>query len=274
MVVQFDKYSAETGWFIDSADGETNYVARPLGYYQDMPNGKVEETVILPEGLNYKFKIIDLFGDGSCCWAGNGWYAMYEGTITNDISYQIFFGNGEYGLEREHFFTVGTRQTNAPSVSDMPSASPSHTPTTKPSISSHPTQTMYIVDLTVKLDSLASETGFYIASISDGAVYFDRPPGYFNGMDKETIEETISLPAGEYHFALLDTGGNGFCCQQGFGFYSLYDNESGEVLVFSDGNFGDAKNETFTVGGVSDAMTASVGLRGSLLSHRQRNHEG
>ena len=60
MVVQFDKYSAETGWFIDSADGETNYVARPLGYYQDMPNGKVEETVILPEGLNYKFKIIDL----------------------------------------------------------------------------------------------------------------------------------------------------------------------------------------------------------------------
>jgi hypothetical protein len=76
------------------------------------------------------------------------------------------------------------------------------------------------------------------------------------------------LPAGEYHFALLDTGGNGFCCQQGFGFYSLYDNESGEVLVFRDGNFGDAKNETFTVGG-----TTSVGLRGSLLPHRQRNHE-
>lgn len=268
VVVQFDKYPSETGWFIDSVDGETNYVARPLGYYQDMPNGKVEETVILPEGLNYKFKIIDLFGDGSCCWAGNGWYALYEGTDTNDIRSQIFFGNGEYGLEREHFFTVGTKQTNAPSVSDMPSVSPSHTPTTKPSISSHPTETMYLVDLTVKLDSLASETGFYIASISDGTIYFDRPPGYFNGMDKETIEESISLPAGEYHFALLDTGGNGFCCQQGFGFYSLYDNESGEVLVFRDGNFGDAKNETFTVGG-----TTSVGLRGSLLPHRQRNHE-
>jgi hypothetical protein len=145
----------------------------------------------------------------------------------------------------------------------------------KPSISSRPTENMYIVDMTIKLDSDASQTGFYIASVSDGTVYFDRPPGYYNGMDKETIEESIPLPAGQYHFALLDSGGDGFCCQNGFGFYSLYDNSSGDVLVFSDGKFGDAKNETFSVGEVSDEGTSRSktknGLRGFLL-HRQRNH--
>mmetsp|Transcript_6527 Transcript_6527/g.13774 ORF Transcript_6527/g.13774 Transcript_6527/m.13774 type:complete len:1564 (+) Transcript_6527:120-4811(+) len=274
VVVQFDKYSAETGYFIDSADGTTNYVARPLGYFQNEQSGKAVETFALPEGLSYRFKIIDLFGDGTCCWAGAGYYAVYEGKNIDDINSQLFFGDGEFGLAREHFFTVGTVQTLAPSVSSRPSVSPSFSPTTKPSISSSPTETMYIVDMTVKLDSKAMETGFFIASISDGTVYFDRPPGYYNGMDKETIEESIPLPAGQYHFALLDTGGDGFCCQNGFGFYSLYANANGDVLVFSDGQFGDAKNETFSVGEFSgEAVTKSGtnGLRGSLL-HRQRNH--
>jgi len=274
VVVQFDKYSAETGYFIDSADGTTNYVARPLGYFQNEQSGKAVETFALPEGLSYRFKIIDLFGDGTCCWAGAGYYAVYEGKNIDDINSQLFFGDGEFGLAREHFFTVGTVQTLAPSVSSRPSVSPSFSPTTKPSISSSPTETMYIVDMTVKLDSKAMETGFFIASISDGTVYFDRPPGYYNGMDKETIEESIPLPAGQYHFALLDTGGDGFCCQNGFGFYSLYANANGDVLVFSDGQFGDAKNETFSVGEFSgEAVTKSgtKGLRGSLL-HRQRNH--
>eukprot|EP00986_Skeletonema_menzelii_P004185 scaffold1404_cov132-Skeletonema_menzelii.AAC.3 len=274
VVVQFDKYSAETGYFIDSADGTTNYVARPLGYFQNEPLGKVVETFSLPEGLDYRFKIIDLFGDGTCCWAGAGYYAVYEGKNINDISSQLFFGNGEFGLEREHFFTVGTAQTSEPSSSQIPSVSPSVSPTTKPSISSSPTETMYVVDLTIKLDSNSMETGFYIASVSDGTVYIDRPPGYYNGRDKETIEESIPLPAGQYHFALLDTGGDGFCCQNGFGFYSLYENANGAVLVFSDGQIGDAKYETFSVGefsGEAITKTGRSGLRGSHI-HLQRNH--
>ena len=273
VVVQFDKYSAETGYFIDSADGTTNYVARPLGYFENESLGKVVETFSLPEGLNYRFKIIDLFGDGTCCWAGTGYYAVYEGTNVNDMNSQLFFGNGEFGLEREHFFTVGTALTPAPSSSQLPSASPSSSPTTKPSISSSPTETKYVVDLTIKLDSNAMETGFYIASV-DGIVYFDRPPGYYNGLSKETVEESVSLPAGQYHFTLLDTGGDGFCCQNGFGFYSLYDNANGAVLVFSDGQIGDEKTETFSVGELSgEGITKSgtSGLRGSRI-HRQRNH--
>lgn len=272
VVLQFDKYSAETGWFIDSADGTKNYVARPLGYYEFEQSKKIVETISLPEGHSYRFRIIDLMGDGTCCWAGAGWYAMYDGRNINDNSTQIFYGDGEFGLEREHNFTVGTVQTNAPTISHAPTTS---SPTTKPSISLHPTETMFIVDMTVKLDGDASQTGFFIAAVSDEAVYFDRPPGYYNGMNEETIEESIPLPAGQYHFALLDTGGDGFCCLNGFGFYSLYDHESGEVLVFSDGKFLDAKNETFTVGGVSDekiTQSGTNGLRGSL--RRQRNHVG
>ena len=274
VVVQFDKYSAETGFFIDSADGLTNFVARPLGYFQNEQSKKVVETFVLPEGLNYRFKIIDLFGDGTCCWAGAGYYSVYEGKNINDISSQLLFGDGEFGLEREHFFTLGKALTPAPSISFSPTVSPSISPTSKPSVSASPTETMYIVGMTIKLDSRASETGFYIASVSDGAVYFDRPPGYYNGMDKETIEESIPLPAGQYQFALLDTGGDGFCCQNGFGFYSLYENANGNVLVFSDAQFENSKNETFSVGDVSDeAVAASRAnqLRGSH-PHRLRIH--
>ena len=34
-------------------------------------------------------------GDGTCCWAGNGWYSLYEGKDIEDISTQVFYDDGE-----------------------------------------------------------------------------------------------------------------------------------------------------------------------------------
>ena len=53
------------------------------------------ETVHLLEGLEYEFTIVDFMGDGICCWAGNGWYSLYEeGDVeivnaTGDVSEEI-----------------------------------------------------------------------------------------------------------------------------------------------------------------------------------------
>lgn len=95
VILQLDEYSAETSWSIDSSDGVTNFVSRPFGYYEEMKSQKVIETVRLPEGLEYQFKIVDFMGDGTCCWAGHGWYDLYEGEDIEDEDFLIFHGNGD-----------------------------------------------------------------------------------------------------------------------------------------------------------------------------------
>jgi hypothetical protein len=95
VVLQLDEYSAETAWYIDSSDGVTNFVSRPFGYYKEMKSQRVIEKVRLPEGLEYQLKIVDFMGDGNCCWAGNGFYDLYEGEDIEDGDFLIFHGNGD-----------------------------------------------------------------------------------------------------------------------------------------------------------------------------------
>ena len=121
LVLQLDKYSAETEWSIDSGDGLANYFAREDGYYEEMKSEIVIETICLAEGYEYRFRIADFMGefrsiisslsssswpnlttwhsiepgDGTCCWAGNGWYSLYEGKDIEDNSTQVFYANGE-----------------------------------------------------------------------------------------------------------------------------------------------------------------------------------
>ena len=95
VVLQLDEYSAETAWSIESSDGATNFVSRPFGYYEGMKSQKVIEKVRLSEGLEYQFKIVDFMGDGNCCWAGNGFYDLYEGEDIEDEDFLIFHGNGD-----------------------------------------------------------------------------------------------------------------------------------------------------------------------------------
>ena len=81
---------------------------------------------------------------------------------------------------------------------------------------------MYDLEITIKFDDDSSQTGWYISQ--DETIILDRPPGYFSGNDTATIMEMVRLEAGQYTFTVLDTEGNGFCCEQGLGFYSLYAN--------------------------------------------------
>ena len=107
VVLQLDEYSSETSWSIVSSDWTTNFVSRPTGYYEGMKSQKIIETIRVPDGLEYQFKIVDFMGDGFCCWAGKGWYELYEGLDIGDEASLIFHGNGDFGMERVHTFTVG-----------------------------------------------------------------------------------------------------------------------------------------------------------------------
>ena len=149
-----------------------------------------------------------------------------------------------------------------------------------PSHSVKPSVTTYPIDVSLTFDSSSSQTGWNI--VRDGNVIIDRPPGYFNGCDTLTIAETVRLEAGEYIFTVLDTKGNGFCCKDGVGFYSLY--SDGNLLLFRQGAFEYSYSETFSIGPLSIVdNTAAISksapilrLRGSAQPSyklkRQRKH--
>eukprot|EP00580_Thalassiosira_gravida_P020716 CAMPEP_0201681074 /NCGR_PEP_ID=MMETSP0494-20130426/50919_1 /ASSEMBLY_ACC=CAM_ASM_000839 /TAXON_ID=420259 /ORGANISM="Thalassiosira gravida, Strain GMp14c1" /LENGTH=1514 /DNA_ID=CAMNT_0048164805 /DNA_START=372 /DNA_END=4916 /DNA_ORIENTATION=- len=265
LVMELDKFSAETSWFIGSEDGRTNFVSRPDGYYAEMQSQKIIETVYLPDdGGKYQFKIVDFMGDGTCCWAGNGWYSLYEGRDIEDESSQLFYGQGDFGRDRVHIFQAGS--TPAPTTSP-----PTHSP--------QPTVTKYAVEVTIKFDNYSSQTGWYIAS-DDGDVIISREPGHYSGKDASSIIENIRLEVGNYQFSVTDTNGDGFCCKEGTGYYSLTFN--GDILLYEQGRFKSIRTEAFKIrdpsrrnNAWSSSKSATL-LRGAIPSsyepNRQREH--
>ena len=179
-------------------------------------------------------------------------------------------------------FVAGKPITPAPTMSRSPSEAPSSSPSAAPTVSSMPTVTTYAVEVTIALDSNSHETGWHIANI-DETVIIDRPPGYYAGNGTQSVVETIRLEAGDYTFTAFDTAGNGFCCDGGLGFYSLYSN--GESLLFRQGMFEYSYSETFTIapqesdtGTVAISKKSTPMLRGSDQypnkpeRQRQRKH--
>ena len=266
------------------------FASRPVGYYEDMSSRKVVETVPLTPGLEYQFSIFDFMGDGT-----SGWYALYEGADIQDNSTQLFYGVGDkIGRIKTHTFVLGEPRTLEPTTSsiiaseappsevasDMPSLAPSSPP--KSAVTATTTTS---IEVTIKFDGNAEETGWSITA-EDGTVIFDRKPGHYTGKDSLTGTETILLAPGNYTFTLLDSYGDGFCCNKGVGFYSIYSN--GDLLLFREGRFDYLYTETFSIGDISTDESLSQGgsvamakssspmLRGSSEVHykykRQRKH--
>ena len=226
---------------------------------------------------------------------------MYEGKDIDDVSAQLFFGNGEvskisscvllalpssnsilsiqiiqFGLKRIHSFIAG--KTPAPTTSKMPSETPSGVPSLVPSVSIKPSLTKYDVEITISLDKDSAQTGWNI-SLEDGTILIDRPTGYFSGNDSGSIVETVRLTAGEYLFTVLDTNGDGFCCARGVGFYQLFSN--GQLLLFRQGSFEFSYTERFSIGDTTKTTKSALSsfnlatpLQGSVsyTPIRKRNH--
>ena len=77
-------------------------------------------------------------------------------------------------------------------------------------------------------------------------IIINRPSGYYVGNDTLTITETVILESAEtYRFTVFDTYGDGFCCNEGVGFYSIY--HDGQLLVFREGDFEYSYSQTFTI---------------------------
>jgi len=95
------------------------------------------------------------------------------------------------------------------------------------------------VVLELKTDEFGSETSWDLKD-SQGSILYEGT-GYENNtvytFDFELMYDEC------YQFTISDAGGNGICCESGFGFYKLNDPDGNNFII--GGNFGDMAFESF-----------------------------
>eukprot|EP00804_Cyclotella_cryptica_P019166 CCRYP_017802-RA/>CCRYP_017802-RA protein AED:0.37 eAED:0.37 QI:0/0/0/1/0.33/0.25/4/0/1052 len=131
------------------------------------------------------------------------------------------------------------------------------------SASAAPKQT---VTLKLKLDMMAIETGFVIVTTPNPRVIAQRVPGYYKIRENEIVLERMDLPSNQcYKLILLDSFGDGFCCDMGGGSGTLYLGTdtgyyTGRALVEVNGKFGyDASGEFCLDGSTATSSSSSEG---------------
>jgi len=135
---------------------------------------------------------------------------------------------------------ICNKSSDPPSYYDCPQQMSSMSST-----SSTRTQT---VTLKLKLDRMAVETGFVIETLSSSSssnreIVAQRQTGYYKSEKNELILESMNIPTNQcYKLILLDSYGDGFCCDMGGGSGTLYLGSdtsyyTGNVLVEVSGTF-------------------------------------
>ncbi|KAL3782546.1 LOW QUALITY PROTEIN: hypothetical protein HJC23_005220 [Cyclotella cryptica] len=128
------------------------------------------------------------------------------------------------------------------------------------SASAAPKQT---VTLKLKLDMMAIETGFVIVTTPNPRVIAQRVPGYYKIRENEIVLERMDLPSNQcYKLILLDSFGDGFCCDMGGGSGTLYLGTdtgyyTGRALVEVNGKFGYDASGEFCLDGSTATSSSS-----------------
>lgn len=120
------------------------------------------------------------------------------------------------------------------------------------------------VTLKIKLDMMSVETGFVIQVRDTGEVVAQRQVGYYKSEQNEIILETMDLPRNVcYRLVLLDSYGDGFCCDMGGGSATLYWGTEvgyydGQVLAQVHGNFESHGSDEFCLTSPADTIQVAT----------------
>jgi len=107
------------------------------------------------------------------------------------------------------------------------------------------------VTLKLKLDKMAVETGFVIEVRDTREIIAQRQTGYYKSEGNGIVLETMDLPKNQcYRLVMLDSYGDGNCCDMGGGSSILYSGTdvgyyTGQKLVEVNGNFEFDNGEEF-----------------------------
>ena len=122
------------------------------------------------------------------------------------------------------------------------------------------------VTLKLKLDMMAVETGFVVEA-ADGTreVVAQRPTGHYKARGNDVVLEAMDLASGRcYRLVMLDSFGDGFCCDMGGGPATLYrgtdtSHYTGNVLASVDGNFEFDSGAEFCLTSPAETIQATDG---------------
>jgi len=213
LLLTTDDYPTETSWTL--LNECTNQEESQGGDYQDANTDYVEELCI-PSG-EYTFTIHDEYGDGICCSYGSGSYTLkYNGNVVKE--------GGTF-----------TEQESTTFGSCVPTTSqPVSPPTSGP-------DSCVNFKIAVTTDHFGYETSITLINQNYGKIRL------FGGdyASDASFEEIACLTNGRYLFTISDSYGNGICCNEGNGSYSL--TLDGETLK-QGGQFGESETVSFDVG--------------------------
>jgi len=121
------------------------------------------------------------------------------------------------------------------------------------------------VTLKIKLDGMAVETGFVIEHLNTKEIVAQRQVGFYKAAGNDVIKEIMNLPGDGacYRLIMLDSYGDGFCCDMGGGDATLFlgtntGHLTGHKLVEVSGQFEfDNSGEFCLEGGSSQEVLTS-----------------
>jgi len=258
-----DNYPSETTWKIDDSDGNQLYAGG--NYTSKYTSYEFQECFMLG---SYIFKIFDSYGDGML---GNAGYTL---SINNEI---VKSGGGSAGFQtsEEYPFVITAEPSHAPSnskipsvfpsesykpssslspsnlpsyipsnepshfPSDTPSQSPSHVPSDTPSHSKMPSDTPSerpTLSQIPSISNIPSQTMLPSQLPTISQIPTASPT-------REKIKELICLEKNyKYSFLISDSYGDGICCIEGKGSYSI---KLDDVIIAEGGDFGKSENFWF-----------------------------
>jgi hypothetical protein len=124
-----------------------------------------------------------------------------------------------------------------------------------------------MVTLKLKLDTMAVETGFVIEVRNTQEVVAQHQMGHYKEMGNQVVFETMHLPSNQcYRLVLLDSYGNGFCCNMGGRNALLFlgtdiGHTTGHRLVEVNGNFKFDNSGKFCLTGGLSSQEANDGVQ-------------
>lgn len=173
--------------------------------------GQFLELMPIPLCLSdgcYEFTIYDSWGDGICCSYGDGYYAI------KNAAGEVLITGDEFDDEESKIFCLN------PAVC-----------------------TENVLTLELQLDDDPEETTWDIKDSNGNYVYIGGP---YDDQILEYVEVSICLPEGCFDFTIHDSYGDGICCSNGPGYYTLKD-ASGQILASGD-EFDDFETTNFCLG--------------------------
>jgi len=201
--IKTDSYPSETSWTLTDVCPGGGQVAAGGDY---SGTGQLYSTAYTTRSSRYEFLINDTFGDGICCSVGSGSYTVYMDNAS-------VVSGGQFTLSESKSF--GQCPANVgPSDVD--------------------------IKVDIVTDSHPSETSWTLTDTCSGGGQVAAGSGYSDSGQLYSTDYATRIS--RFEFKILDAWGDGICCGQGSGSYTVYmDNTS----VASGGDFAESETTDF-----------------------------